>query len=208
MFYRGYEAEGARWLDHVADSTPYMCKPIPAMWPSKCNVPNIFAVCTNSNIVFSRICCVGENHWHQKFKTVCLQGWGRFDKARVIDILTFYYQLQLCCVHKHLYIVIWYSWLTSNASSATFFFPLLINVMDIADWCIDPLVRFVLSQVELLSTDPLTANFLAPLIAAQGHLGAAISSSAISKCDMWSKAIQPSISSLTIMYKRRCRWAC
>jgi hypothetical protein len=56
--------------------------------------------------------------------------------------------------------------------------------MDIADWCIDPLVRFALSLVELLSTDPLKANFLAPLIAAQGHLNAAISSSAISKGNM------------------------
>jgi len=46
--------------------------------------------------------------------------------------------------------------------------------MDIADWCIDPLIRFVLSQVELLSIDPLTKNFLAPLIVAQGHSGAAI----------------------------------
>jgi len=31
MFRKGYEAEGAQWLDHIADSTPYMCKPILAM---------------------------------------------------------------------------------------------------------------------------------------------------------------------------------
>jgi hypothetical protein len=37
----------------------------------------------------------------------------------------------------------------------------------------------------------LTANILAPLIIARAHLNAAITSSAISKCNMRSKIIQP-----------------
>ncbi len=35
MFCRSYGAKGAQQLDHIANSTPFMCKHILAMWPSK-----------------------------------------------------------------------------------------------------------------------------------------------------------------------------
>ncbi len=85
----------------------------------------------------------------------------------------------------------WYSWPISNAPSVTFVLRLLINVMDIIDWCINQLVRSLPPLVELLSIDPLTVNILAQLIIARAHLNAAINSSAISKCNMRSKIIQP-----------------
>jgi hypothetical protein len=69
--------------------------------------------------------------------------------------------------------------------------PLLINIVDIVDWCINQLVRSVPPLVELLSVDPSTADILAPLIAAKAHLTAVITSGAISKGNMWSKTIQP-----------------
>ncbi len=72
---------------------------------------------------------------------------GYFDKDWVINILTFYYQLQFFCLHKHLYIINRYSWLISNALNVTFFLPLLNNVVDITDWCINQLVKFVLVMV-------------------------------------------------------------
>ncbi len=85
----------------------------------------------------------------------------------------------------------WYSWPISNAPSVIFVLRFLINVMDIIDWCINQLVRSVPPLVELLSIDPLMANILAQLIIARAHLNAAINSSAISKCNMCSKIIQP-----------------
>jgi hypothetical protein len=45
--------------------------------------------------------------------------------------------------------------------------------------------------VELLLIDQLTTNFIAPLIDAQGHLDAVITSNPISKCTICSKTIQP-----------------
>jgi hypothetical protein len=69
--------------------------------------------------------------------------------------------------------------------------PLLINIVDIADWCINQPVRSVPPLVELLSVDPSTADILAPLIAVKAHLTAVITSGAISKGNMWSKTIQP-----------------
>jgi hypothetical protein len=63
--------------------------------------------------------------------------------------------------------------------------------MDITDWCINQLVRSVLSFIELVLIDQLMENFLVPLIIAQGHLGAMITSNPISKCNNWSKIIQP-----------------
>ncbi len=60
-----------------------------------------------------------------------------FDVVQVTSILTFHYQLQLLGLPKHLYIANQYSWPTSNASSVTFVLPLLINGVDIADWCIN-----------------------------------------------------------------------
>jgi hypothetical protein len=47
------------------------------------------------------------------------------------------------------------------------------------------------SLVELLLIDQLTTNFIAPLIDAQGHLDAVITSNPISKCTICSKTIQP-----------------
>jgi hypothetical protein len=67
-----------------------------------------------------------------------VKGW--FDVAQVIGILTFHYQLQFSGLPKHLYTVNRYSWPTSNAPSVTFVLPLLINGVDIADWCINQLV--------------------------------------------------------------------
>ncbi len=57
----------------------------------------------------------------------------------------------------------WYSWPISNALSVTFVLRLLINVMDIVDWCINQLVRSIPPLVELLSIDPLMGKYPCPV---------------------------------------------
>jgi hypothetical protein len=104
--------------------------------------------------------------------------------AQVIGILTFHYQLQFLCLPKHLYTINRYSWPISNALSVTFVLPLLINIVDIADWCINQHVRSVPPLVELLSVESSTADILALLIVARAHLTAVITSGAISKGNM------------------------
>jgi len=92
---------------------------------------------------------------------------------------------------KHLSVINRYSWPTSHALNVTFVLPLLINAMDIPDWCINQPVRSVPPSVELLSIDRLTANILAPWIPTWAHFNVVIRSSAISKGDMRSKTTLP-----------------
>jgi hypothetical protein len=92
---------------------------------------------------------------------------------------------------KHLFVIDQYSWPTSDASNVTFVLSLLLNTTDIADRCIDQLVKSIPPRVELLSIDRLTTNILAPWNVVRARFCAVTRSRAISKCDMRSKAIPP-----------------
>ncbi len=61
MFCRGYEAKGARWLNHIADSTPYMCKPILAIWPSNRIYRTSLLYAWFWTLSFSEMLCRGKS---------------------------------------------------------------------------------------------------------------------------------------------------